>query len=80
MILSFFVGEQPIIVENMIDEDVVVCFTRLAFVIVVLENLATFVDDPLVEFLQEIALPFVLVVARCKLEDCIGVNYGLVLQ
>lgn len=68
MVLNIFVGEHSLVMQNVIDEDVVTLPALFTFsvvvVVVVLENLATLVDDSLMECLQVVALFEVLVVAR----------------
>ena len=71
MVLDFCVGEEAFVCQDVIDEDVVArrFVVRIGLVvIVILQNLASLVDDSLVEFLQIFALLFVLSVALCQLE------------
>lgn len=67
VILDIFVGEHSLVVQNVVDKDVVALlpFCSVGVVVVVLQNFATFVDDPLMESFQVVSLLFVLVIPRC---------------
>lgn len=63
--LNIFVGEYSFIVENVIDENVVALLGRLRFVVVVvLQDLATLVNDSLMKASQEVRLSLILFVPR----------------
>lgn len=81
--LNVFVREHSFVVQNVIDKDVVAevgCVARVRFVVVVvLENFAALVNDPLVKVAQIIPLLLVLIISWRQFEDGIGINYRLIL-
>lgn len=82
MIADFLISKHSWIIKNVIDEDAVagICGWTFLVIIVLRENLTTFVNYTLMEVVQIFSLPLIFIITRRQFVNCVGINQRFILK